>query len=216
LNKYFGQIRDANPARWEQGRSGAILSNPGVRAYLLLLAEMFRYCATKRGTDPDVCDDAELLSMVSETIPPLLEFVKTASDSEVQERFSRRFGEGGVVEYHYRLCRILHDARGDFGSEDFRKWLLTQDQVRIDDANKRVIAIDRDLRDYVFRVLKSVHGENAVPGSGGKAYWERGVDNSKIKTDAYGRQQQDRPDKRHPVEAYVNTIELKSIVRQSQ
>src|SRR5262249_25891195 len=45
LNEYFGQIRDANPTRWEHGRSGAILSNPGVRAYLLLLTEIFRYCA---------------------------------------------------------------------------------------------------------------------------------------------------------------------------
>jgi DNA sulfur modification protein DndB len=215
LNSYFALIREANPERWEQGRDGAILSNPGIRAHLLLIAEIFRYCAAKRGVDPDLCNDEELLTMVSDTIPPLLHFIKTAPDSEVRSRFSRRFGEGGVVEYHNNLCRIIHEGQPDFGTDEFRKWLAAQDQARIANANQQVIEIDRGLRDYVFRVLKRVHGEHEIPTSGEKAYWDEGIESGKIKAEAYSRQQQDPASERRPKEAYVNTIELKQIVRQS-
>jgi DNA sulfur modification protein DndB len=214
LNSYFTRIREANPSRWECGRAGAVLSNPGIRAHLSLIAEIFRHCAAKRGVDPDVCDDEELGTMVSETVQPILAFLNTAPESEVQRRFSRKFGEGGVVEYHNQLCQIIYESQSDFGTEEFRKWLVAQDQARITNAEKQVRTIDSDLRDYVFRVLKRVHGEHEIPTSGEKAYWDQGIENAKIKSEAYSRQQQDAQSDRRPKEAYVNTIELMQIVRQ--
>lgn len=215
LNAYFGQIRDANPERWDQGRAGAVLSNPGIRAHLLLIAEIFRYSAAKLGIDPDVSNDTELMAAVANAIRPVHEFLRIASDYEMQKRFSRRFGEGGVVEYFNHLCQTIHESLPDFGGAEFLKWLAMQDEARIADANQQVIAIDRDLRDYVFKVLKEVHGEHDVPNSGEKAFWELGIENSKIKAEAYARQQQEPPDARRPKEAYVNTIELKTIIRQT-
>ena len=82
------------------------------------------------------------------------------------------------------------------------------------EANQDVIGINRDLSDHVFEVLKRVHGEHEIKSSGEKAYWELGIESAKTKAEAYRRQQDEARETRRPREAYVDTIELKQIVRQ--
>lgn len=214
LNAYFGQLRDANPQRWELGRRGAILSNPGIRAHLLLIAEVFRHTAAKRGIDPELCSDLELMDAIAVLIPPVLKFVQGAPEHEIEKRFYRKFGEGGVHEYFNNLCQLIHECRPEFGSDEFLKWLAEVDERRVSDANQDVIALSGALNDYVFDVLKRIHGEHEIRSSGEKAYWELGVESSKTKEEAYRRQQDDPRERRRPREAYVDTIELKNIVRQ--
>jgi DNA sulfur modification protein DndB len=214
LNIYFSQLRDANPDRWELGRAGAILSNPGIRAHLLLIAEMFRHAASKRGMDPELCSDSELTDAVAALLPPVLKFLREAPEHELQKRFYRKFGEGGVHEYFNHLCRLIYEHNKEFGSEEFRKWLAEGDEKRVSEANQDIIALNGLLNDYVFSVLKRVYGEDEIKSSGEKAYWELGVESSKTKEEAYRRQQDDPRESRRPREAYVDTIELKNIVRQ--
>jgi DNA sulfur modification protein DndB len=106
LNAYFSQIQHWNPDRWAQGKVGAVLSNPGIRAHLLLVGEIFRYAALKRRIDPELCSEAELMEEISPMIRPVLEFIKDAPEQEIEKSFSRKFGEGGVAEY-FLICAGL-------------------------------------------------------------------------------------------------------------
>jgi DGQHR domain-containing protein len=214
LNGYFAEIRDSNPARWEKGKAGAVLSNPGVRAQLLLIGEIFKYAASQRRTDPELASDGELMAEINAVISPVLEFIRGASDDEILRSFSRKFGEGGVADYFNNLCRLIHAERPDFGGPELRKWLAERDEARVERANQDVMRIDRALRDYVFDVLKRVHGVEEIKSSGEKAYWDIGIESADTKAKAYRRQQEDPLDSRRPREAYVDTIELMQIVRQ--
>lgn len=214
LNGYFAEIRDANPARWEKGKAGAILSNPGVRAQLLLIAEILRYGASEQRIDPELASDRELTEEVNALMPPVLEFIRGASDDEIARNFSRKFGEGGVTEYFNNLRRLVHERHPDFGGSDLKKWLAERDEARVEQANQDVMRINRDLSDYVFGVLKRVHGEHEISGSREIAYWDVGIESADTKAKAYRRQQEDPPDSRRPREAYVDTIEIMQIVRQ--
>ncbi len=214
LNGYFAEIRDSSPARWEKGKAGAVLSNPGVRAQLLLVAEIFRYVALQRGVDPELASDGELMAEASAVIPPVLDYIRGASDDEFLRNFSRKFGEGGVAEYFNNLRRLIHEQRPDFGGADLKKWLAERDEARVEQANQDVMRMTRELSDYVFYVLKRVHGEHEITGSREKAYWDIGIESAETKAKAYRRQQEDPPESRRPREAYVDTIELMQIVRQ--
>jgi DNA sulfur modification protein DndB len=154
------------------------------------------------------------LDEILPTIRPVLEFIKGAPEHEIEKSFYRKFGEGGVAEYFNNLCRIIHEQLPEFGSPELLKWLAVRDEKRVAEANQDVIGINRDLSDYVFAVLKKVHGEHEIKSSGEKAYWEIGIENAKTKAEAYRRQQEEAQETRRPREAYVETIELKHVVRQ--
>jgi len=78
LNSYFSQIQNCNPDRWAQGKMGAILSNPGIRAHLLLIGETFRYAALNRRIDPELCSESELMDEILPIIGPVLDFIRDA------------------------------------------------------------------------------------------------------------------------------------------
>lgn len=47
LNGYFGKLREASPIRWEAARTAYISTNPGIRAQLLLMADVIKYIQVK-------------------------------------------------------------------------------------------------------------------------------------------------------------------------
>lgn len=214
LNGYFTPLRTSNESRWEAGKAGYVLSNPGIRAHLMLIAEIVRYLSVEKSWDPELVTETELLKEIVRVAEPIFAYFKTAQESDVQTKFSRRYGEGGVRDYFFILASLIQKAYQSFGGEELRVWLAETNQTRKETAHTDVIKINEMMTDFVFDTLKRVHGTHEIRGSGEKAYWEIGVESAKTKEEAYKRQQDEPLVERKAREVYVGTIELKNIVRQ--
>jgi|SRR5581483_3995235 len=211
LNGYFGKVREANPHRWEAARAAYISTNPGVRAHLLVLAEVIKYISRKDDTEPQLLPEDTLLKQVNRIVEPVMQFVRDADDSDIYDKFSRKFGEAGVREYTDNLFELLLEQFPDFGSEDFKQRLAKRSDERTKQTNQDVIQLTQDITDYVFKVLKEKYG-TAAGKSGQPGFLEQGIESLKIKQDAYARMLQDGS--KLPMEAYVDLLGIKDIVTQ--
>lgn len=214
INGYFSHIRNSHPMRWEEGRQGYVCTNPGIRAQLLLLADALDYLTYKNGIDVHTLDEDTILKHVIKVAEPLLEYFKTADDADIYEKFSRRFGEGGVIAYFDHLCSAIHDKNPQFGSDEFLARLAKRKDLRITQTHQDIIQMTQDISDYVIKVLKDVYGTEEEE-SGEKAWWEQGIESQKAKQTAYIRFQEGRKDnKKLPKEAYLDLLDYRDIVRQ--
>lgn len=213
LNAYFEELRKCNPVRWEAGRSGYVSTNPGIRAHLGLIAEIVKYLSHKTGEDFHALQEKKFATYVIEFAKPLFDYFSSVTDDTIAQRFSRKFGEGGVKEYLYHLLKVIHDERPDFGPQEFVTWISQRESARIDEANSFVMSLAERLTNYVIETLKSVHGTHILP-SGDAAFWEIGVESRRVKDNAYRKQQEDKQERRKPREAYFDLIDLEEIVKQ--
>jgi DGQHR domain-containing protein len=213
LSGYFGAIMASNPDRWRRGRAAYVCVNPGIRAHLLLIQEVLLYLQLHNGVDPHTEDPPLLVDRVVGFIEPLRLFLKTAPDSQVESRFSRRFGEGGVVEYFYNLCDILSEKCADFGNDEFKRYKAQQADARIQQADRDITDLQNLVSQTVVERLKKIHGTEELT-SGEKAYWELGIENQEIKQNAYRKQLNAPIAQRAPKEAYLDLIDFDKILRQ--
>lgn len=213
LNLYFSMIREANTDRWDAAKQGYLATNPGIRAHLLLLSELFKYLTEKDISDLELQTPEQLLTTINDYVLPVTQFLETANESTLSAKFSRKFGEGGVREYADNLIELIHAQYSDFGSTEFLERLERKSGDRVKTANQDVIELSQRMTDHVIETLKKTHGV-AETRTGDKAYWEIGIESAKIKEDAYKRQQQDAAENRGTKETYLQIIELKTIVRQ--
>ena len=181
---------------------------------MLLLADIFTFLVYKNGLDVHTLDEDTLLKHVGKIIDPLIVYFKTAEDADIYEKFSRKFGEGGVIEYFDHLCSIIHAANPGFGSEEFLARLSKRNDQRVTQTHQDIIQLTQDVSDYVVQKLKDVYGTDEEE-SGEKAWWEQGIDSQKAKQTAYTRFQEGRKDnKKLPKEAYLDLLDYRDIVRQ--
>jgi DGQHR domain-containing protein len=213
INGYFSKIRDSHPIRWEEGKTSYICTNPGVRAHLLLLSEVLSHLAKVNSLDIHAIEEDALLKSVGKVIQPLVDYLLVAEDADIYEKFSRRFGEGGVVEYFDHLCAIIHAKLADFGSDEFRTRLAKRKDERITQTHQDIIKLNQDLADYITTVLKQAYGSGEEE-SGEKAWWEQGIESQKAKENAYKRYLEVKDGKKLPKEAYLDLLDYKDIVRQ--
>ncbi len=211
LNGYFGKLQEANPTRWEAARSAYISTNPGIRAQFLLIADVIKYLQVKEDIEPQLLDEDTLLKYVLRIVRPVFEFISDAGDADIYDKFSRKFGEGGVREYADNLSEVVMGKLKDFGSEDFKARLAKRSDERVKQTDQDVRQLSKDLTDYVIKVLKEKYGISEGK-SGQKAFWEQGVESQKIKQDAYARMLQDGS--KLPQETYVDILGIKDIVTQ--
>jgi DNA sulfur modification protein DndB len=211
LNGYFGKIRDSNPVRWDAARSAYVSTNPGIRAQLLLLADLIRYVSKKDDIEPQLLDEDTLLKHVLRIAEPMLGFIRDADDADIYDKFARKFGEGGMREYADNLSELILGKFPDFGSDDFKVRLAKRFDDRAKQTDQDVIQLHRDLTDYAFKILKDQYGI-AAGRSGQPAFWEKGIDSPKLKQDAYARMLQEGS--KLPQEAYVDVLGIKEIVTQ--
>lgn len=212
LSSYFEAVRAANPERWEAGKSAYICVNPGIRAHLSVIGEVVNYLSHKKSLDFPLLKPDELSSHVISFCKPILDFIKTAGDEEIRIKFSRKFGEGGVKEYGYHLMQMLTEKHGDFGTEEFQRWVEQSNSERIDDVNQFLMKLSERLTNHVIDTLKAVHGTHRLP-SDERAFWEIGVESERIRTNAFQAQQKDKK-RTKPKEAYLNIVDLAEIVKQ--
>ncbi len=213
LNGYFEAIMEANPERWELGKSAYICVNPGIRAHLSLITEIIKYLEHRKSIDFQLLKEQEIIKLLIEIAEPIINYVRTASDSEISESFSRKFGEGGVKEYLYKMCEIVKVGFNDFGSDEFKNYIEKRDDERVSEADQFIINLTNDVTNYVIEVLKMVHGTHRMP-SGELAYWEIGIENKSVKEKAYKKQQDDPTHKRLPKEAYIDIVDIQTIIQQ--
>ena len=216
LNGYFEGLRSANAERWELGRTAYICVNPGVRAHLTLISEIVKYLQSKHDIDFQILDDQQIVDYLSEIAMPVFDHVRRASDEEIAEKYSRKFGEGGVKEYLFNMCELVRTKFEDFGSDEFIQYLEQKDDDRVTDADHTIINLTKDITNYVVDVLKKIHGTHLMP-SGDAAYWELGIESRRAKDGAYKKQQEDPPGpKRLPREAYLDILDIKEIIQQEK
>lgn len=213
LNSYFEELRKSNPERWEAGRTGYISTNPAIRAHLGLIAEIVKYLSQKTGEDFHALPEKTFATRVIDFAKPLFEYFGSADEETITQKFSRKFGEGGVKEYLYHLLSIIRDQHPDFGPQEFITWITQREFAKIEEANAFVMNLSERLTNYVIETLKSIHGTNILP-SGDAAFWEIGVESRRVKDNAYRKQQEDKQERRKPREAYFDLIDLEEIVKQ--
>jgi len=90
---------DANPTRWVSGRAEWICVNPGIRAHLVLIGDVLKHLEKQGVFDPYETGEDVLVAALTDFISPVIKFIKEASVSQLEPKFSRKFGEGGVKEY---------------------------------------------------------------------------------------------------------------------
>ena len=137
INGYFEVIRKSNPSRWEEGRSGYVATNPGIRAHLLLLAEILSDLVHRKGFNAESAKEDAILQALGSYLEPIEKMIASATPDKIYELFSRKFGEGGVKDYFYALCEIVaSDNRfADFGSADFKQYRAEKSDSRYGSAN---------------------------------------------------------------------------------
>ncbi len=188
LNTYFEAVRAANPNRWEDGRDAFIAVNPGIRAHLSVIAEIVTYLSHKKSLDFPLTKPKEFAEHITTFCAPIFDFVKNASDEDVHEKFSRKFGEGGVKEYGYHLMEILAEKHRDFGTDEFQRWVEQSTSQKIDEVNQFLMKLAERLTNFVIDTLKKVHGTHRQP-SDEQAFWEIGVESERIRRNAFEAQQ---------------------------
>lgn len=213
LNCYFRAIMDANPERWQSGRASHISVNPGVRAHLLLISEIVKYIEDKDKIDLRLENEENVSKRIIKFINPILLYLNNSNDAQIESKFSKKFGEGGVVAYYYNLCELLLSEHPDFGSKEFHDYRSSQSDARNDQIRRDVLDIQKLILDVGLKMLKKLHGVNEGV-SGDRAFWEDGIENMDIKIEATRKQQMSPRDKRAPKEAYLDIVDYMKIARQ--
>lgn len=205
LSYYFSIIREANQERWEKGGSGYLCTNPAIRGYLRLLAEIIKYIESETKLDAKELSVDDLIERVKKYLTPILPFVSSTNDIDFASQFKVKHGSGGPKEYFHRLCKIVREYYPNFSPSDHDEWEFAQSEVQRNLADNRIKDIERSIRKYLFDKFKDIYGDD---------YFERGVTNKDMKTQAYNKSLDDEKEKRAPIEAYLDFIDLKKIVEQ--
>ena len=216
INAYFELIREANPGRWELGRSGYVSTNPGIRAHFLLLSEIISDLRARSAFEAETSSSKTIVEKITPYLNEVSKFLADASDSKIYELFSRKFGEGGVKEYFYALCDLVSSdpKYTDFGPPDYAQYKSEMSDSRYGSANNDVLALSKAISDYVYEKLVSIYGTDRSDGRD-EAYWELGIESGKAKAQAYERQQQEPVEKRLHKFAYLDILPLRDIVKQA-
>jgi hypothetical protein len=90
------------------------------------------------------------------------------------------------------------------------QWEEEQSEERIQDADAKLKVIVSEIRKYIFDVFRAIHGEEKG------AYWEKGISDKSLKSEAYKRSLDYDVDDRLPLETYLEVVEMKKIVENKQ
>ena len=206
VNRFFALIRDSGSTRWQKGRSGFLCSNIAIQGYMMLLSALIEYMEFKKGIDAKHLTPKEIVLEIEEFADPILKFLSSASDVQMETRFKVQYGSGGPREYYYRLCQIVKQKFSSFSPAGMDDWEEEQSEENIANADKKLKEINIEVQKYIFRKFKEKYGtEN-------DAYWNDGVVNKDIKTNAYRTSLDDSANDRLPLENYLFFIDYKAIV----
>jgi DGQHR domain-containing protein len=205
LNLYFGQIRASNYIFWDKGRESHLCTNVSIQAYLQLFADIIEYMQPNKGLNARELTPEELIQETEEYLDPILKWLQSASAADLEKDFKVQFGSGGPREYYFRLCRIVKSHFSDFKPEGLEKWEQEQSSEKIEMADHKIKELNKMVQKYIFNTFKKLYGEE------NDAYFEKGILDKNIKTNAYKKSLDDE-DSRLPKENYLDFIEFKQII----
>jgi len=172
----------------------------------MLFAELIAYMESDTKLDAKELTVEQLIGEIKDYLTPVLSFVSTAHDADFEKLFKVPFGSGGPIQYYYRLCDLVRKNLSDFCPDGYKDWEASQSEEKIRIADQQVKKLTSSIQGYIFDMFKKLYGEKD------NAYWERGVTDKEMKTNAYKKSLDDDPEKRLAIEAYLDIIQLKKIV----
>jgi DGQHR domain-containing protein len=203
INQYFGLVRDANLGEWESGRDGNLCTNVAVQAYIRLLGSLVKYWEANTAADARQMAVEDIMIEVEEYLQPLVGFVESSNAVQIKTAFQVPFGSGGPPEYYYRLCKVIREKYSDFKPEGMEEWEEEQSEEKIQEADTKLKNIVSEIRKYIFDVFRTIHKD---------LYWDKGITDKTVKTDAYKRSLDADVEDRLPLETYLEVVEMKKIV----
>ena len=203
VSQYFNYVRDANMTEWESGREGNLCTNVAVQAYIRLLGSLVKYWEANTAADARESTVDEIMLDVEEYLKPLVDFLESSNAAQIKASFQVPFGSGGPPEYYYRLCRMIQSKISDFKPEGMEEWEEEQSEDKIKEADTKLKDIVSEMRKYIFDVFRTIHGE---------LYWDKGITDKAVKTDAYKRSLDYEVEERLPLETYLEVVEMKKVV----
>lgn len=210
INQFFGRVRNAKMVEWESGRDGVLCTNVAVQAYTLLLSAVIDYWEANTASEAKEMEVEDLMLELEEFLKPITDVLEQSTSSQLREQFTVPFGSGGPPEYFFRLCSIIKTRYADFQPEGLENWEAEQSEDRITEADQRLKEIVSEMRHYIFSTFREIYGEK------NNAYWEKGVTDKGIKSDAYSRSLDSDPDERLTLESYLEVVEMKKIVESKE
>ena len=203
INQYIGLVRDANLPEWESGRDGNVRTNVAVQAYIRLLGSLVKYWEANTAADAREMAVEDIMIEVEEYLQPLVDFLESNNAAQIKAAFQVPFGSGGPPEYYYRLCKMIQEKYSDFKPEGMEEWEQEQSEDKILEADTKLKNIVSEIRNYIFDVFRTIHKD---------LYWEKGITDKAVKTDAYKRSLDADVEDRLPLETYLEVVEMKKIV----
>ncbi|PYX68720.1 MAG: hypothetical protein DMG72_22505 [Acidobacteria bacterium] len=132
-----------------------------------------------------------------------MDFLESNNAVQTKAAFSVPFGSGGPPEYYYRLCKMIQVKYSDFKPEGMEEWEEEQSEEKIQEADTKLKKIVSEIRKYIFDVFRAIHKD---------LYWDKGITDKTVKTDAYKRSLDVDVEDRLPLETYLEIVEMKKIV----
>jgi len=203
LNYYFAIIKDANPDMWEKGGSGHLCTNFGIRGHLRLLGELIKYMESVTKLDAKQLQVDDIITRINKFLEPVIDFISMANNIDFESQFKVKPGSGGQREYFYRLCRIIREKFPDFSPINYDEWDFAQSEFQRNLADNRINELEKLIKGYIFEKFKEVYADD---------YFEKGVTDIDMKAKAFKQSLEDEKEKRAPIEAYLDFIDLKKIV----
>ena len=204
INSYFALIREANSGQWGSGRKGYLCTNVAIQGYIFLLEALINYMEPNKGLDSKELDPLDLVSEIEEYIDPVLKFLGSASNKQIEKEFKVQYGASGPKEYFMRLCRIVKFDFSDFLPEGMETWEAEQSGENIKKAEESLKELNIKVHSYIFKTFKKEYGE--------KGYFDNGVLDKGIKKRAYEKSLDDDPEKKLPLDNYLDFLDYKKIV----
>lgn len=210
FNAYFQLVYAANSEQWESGRGGYVCTNVALQAYMYLLQSVIEYMESNKGLDANQLTPTELIAELEEYLDPILNYLSSASNVEIERRFKVQFGSGGPREYFYRLCKLIRVDFSDFSPEGMEEWEAERSDERVNEAEQKLKDLNILIQKRIFDTFKKLYGEE------NDAYWNKGVADKKIKTSAFEKSLEDDDEDRLSLDHYLDFIQYKKIVENKQ
>ena len=201
LNMHLEEVRNANPARWDMGRLGALCTNLGVGSQIRMLSELIRYVAYKDFLHPQTVELDELYAAIRPYMNKMFDYIKESSDEEFKSRFTVIFGSSGYHEYFFKLFSLIENDIPGLKPEGYEEFKRTTSAETTELADRQVKWIQAVVPTYLKDQLREKFGENffevVIPKDIQKACQIKRVD--------------DESEDKLPVEEYLDWIQFATL-----
>lgn len=201
LNMHLEVVRNANPARWDSGRLGALCTNLGVGSQIRMLSELIRYVSYKNKLHPQTVELNELYGAITPYMQKMLEYINVSTDDEFKSKFTVIFGSSGYHEYFFKLFALIEDDIPDLNPEGYEEFKRATSKETTELADRQVKWIQAVVPTYFKDRLRERFGENffevVVPKDVQKACQIKRVD--------------DESEDKLPVEEYLDWIQYAAL-----